>query len=255
MVYSWIFPFGKVGLRGILILSILLFSLSCAKTPKISMDIKGTGPLPAGIQDFLTQTSKMKTLKGFAEITVNFKGRIKKMDVAILAKAPNKLRIEFLDEFAGVVASVIATDESLVYSDSKGVSVFRGEDAERYFEKITFMPWNARELINVILGSLPKDVDATKNFFYDSDGRYWIAPYLSALYYEDDKLHYISTIKSRVQTEIVYSGLLKQGNHWYVPKIFIKLPRKNTALTILYNDVELNKNIPDKVFYVKGVQE
>lgn len=217
----------------------LLFS-ACARQPKISINIVGESALPADLRERLKETKGLKSFTGIADSIVSYKGFEKKVLLALSVEKPDKIKIDFLDELAGVVARLRAQENYFYYHDAKGTVALTGEEAQGAFRELMRLPWGPKEVVLILFGRLPVEFDPEKNCPVDSGGRYWIAPD-RAVSDEDGFVRYIEVNKGRMMVEVDYSGRNKFFGYDFPGHILTTTFKPKLSVELFYNEREFKK--------------
>lgn len=227
---------------------LLCLVIGCARQARITVDIEAHSKLPPPIVKKLASIDNIRTVKAYAGAELQFRGTKKVFDVAMVAKLPDMIRLDFIDTLAGVFASVASTPDSVVYVDSGGVYYHRGLDGAEAFKKVTNLPWTPEEFVRVFLGGIPERVPLDALFPVDSKGRFWVVADKGAVWEDasSGKLTYLELKGGRVLARAEFGGYLKQGAVHFPMEVDITSPR--AVLKLNYRDVDINPSIDPEVF-------
>ena len=216
----------------------LSFFAACAGQKKIVPVISSQSRLPKTLVEKFAANRKFIQMKMLADVVINVRGREKRVSVAMVLKSPDNIYLEFMDPLAGTVAKLVATSNYMQYSDKDGAAYFSGEEAEEKFKQVTSLPWNAKDLFNVLIGSVPVSINTDLLYPVDNEGRFWIAPGKSAVRQNGDAVDYLEVENGRPLLEIKFSNYEKRENLIIPSHISIRLPKKKAVIEIVYSGID-----------------
>ena len=229
---------------------LLCLAGGCAKRIRVPIEDLARVELPAPAIKKLAGSKKISSIRALAEMELDYMGREKRFDIAMAAKSPDSIRLEFIDPLAGSVLTIVSTPRQLVYIDSSGVFFYGGDEASKIFRKTTGLPWSPEEVIRIFRGRLPSEVSLTSKYPKDKEGRFWIDDGVNALAWNDDQklLNYLEMGNRKADTTIEYSDYKREKKIDYPSRIKIMHRRPKTRLNLHYKDVEFNVRLKPQVF-------
>lgn len=238
-------------------LKIFIFALGvsllagCARERVPAITLVGESNLSSGIVQKLQSAGKVKTLKALVDAELAYRGQKKRFDLAIALVAPDTLRIDFLDQLAGTVATAVYTPDSAIYVTFEGIDFYEGEKAIHLFQKKTGLRWTIEDIVKILAGTAPVALDLKGRYKKDQDGRYWIRDGESSVAGGEDSLDYLELDKGRVFAEIGFKNYKKEKGILYPAHIDVRFARAGMILAIDYKSVELNEKIDSSMFEVQ----
>lgn len=228
----------------------LVLVVGCAKQARISVDIDGYAKLPKPLALRLETAEEIKTVKGYAGVIFERRGWKKRFDAVIIAELPDKIRIDFIDPLAGIVATVISKPGQFTYSDSKGVDTWGGVEINDAFKKKLGLPWGPEKLTRILLGGIPQSAEIAGEFAKDSEQRYWLVQgkYAVSWLDTDEKMKYLELDDGKPFIDIGHFGYQKVKGVFFPMSTVIDIIKTGTHFDINYKDVDLNIKINPGVF-------
>lgn len=233
------------------VLILFFFAVAgCAKQAKEVKAPAGVSRLPAVIVAKLADSEKIATVKALIDAEVRVKGVKKRFKLAVVSKAPDHIRMEFMDPLAGPLMSLVSTPEQFVFADSSGFYFYEESDRNDEFKRITNLPWTPEETIRIIMGALPVKFPLNSEYNVDATGKYWTKDGRMAVEWDQEKseVGYTQLNDKKYNAVIRYGGYKKEGGVEFPSIITLDLRNPKTKVSLGFESVELNSPIGADIF-------
>lgn len=231
---------------------LVIFIVSgCARQPRLDVDVISTSKLPEEITKLLGSHERIKTFRAYAEAEFSIRGYTQRVDLAIVAMLPDKIRIDFVDRLAGSVATLVSKPGYSFYRSSKGLYLLDGEEADDIFKKVSMLPWGRDDVIGALVGKIPFSSQLSEDGQYprDSKGRYWISEDEAAVSMSGDGgVEYIETNRGRLKSSLRYNDYKKSGKILYPSEVSLVTHRPVGHVKLKYKDVVFNGRVSSRLF-------
>lgn len=230
--------------------SLIIFIFSgCAKQSKVAKT-SAPAPLPKELAVKLDKAAEIWSIRALIDTEIKYKGFKKRFNLAVVAKKPDWIRMEFVDPLAGPVLSVVSTPDRVIYADSSGVYYHNGENRAQAFKDITRLDWTPKETIRILMGETPTVVAANLKYPHDTKGRFWVNEGERAITWGEDEatLSYYKMNGGKVAAQIDYADYKPNRGIEFPTLIDVKIRRPKTDIKMKYKDIVLNREVKEAVF-------
>lgn len=143
----------KFSRTGVAALLLFLFGCAAKQIP------------PQAVKPWIPQ-QELHSISGLAEVDIKARGRTESFQAAFLAKQPNRLRIQILDDLGQEQALLVANGQEVLWRNRKeGIQKILPQDAE-VLKKTLRLPLGLEEFITRILGGIPTPGNSTGSSHY-----------------------------------------------------------------------------------------
>jgi hypothetical protein len=97
----------------------------------------------------------VRSVRGRARVGISAPGRSGSTDAFLAAERPDRLRIEVLDFFGNVAATLASDGERFSLYDARAGALYRGEPTPENVSRLLPLPLAPGELVAILLGTTP----------------------------------------------------------------------------------------------------
>ncbi len=249
-------------IKTILIIALISFICSCAKTPSKTVHPNGIRNQRAiNLESSLKERKqKINTLHGFAKVFIDDNVEILETEAAIVIERPNQFRIEAMDSLADTWAIAGLNGSKFWLNLPQKNKLYQKKAKKKYLKKYLAADINFTDLISIISGIIPSS-SSLKLAELNYKTRHYRA-YFEPLhiYYDKKKQLPLKLVKysfledaaqeenSVIQYEVYFSQWELINDLYFPMKIILISPKLGSQVIIKYQVIELNKKVDNKIF-------
>ena len=231
-------------------LPLCIFS-SCAKPPpQTSLNLENRNHAETlGAQ--LSRQNELHSLSAYIQFSVDAKGKHQSMNAALLISAPNKLRIEILDDLGQLHSRLIADGSQVLWYDADEDSYALISQQDQAMKKILQLPISIEEFIQrMLLKYSPSETTGvTENsesleIERTSDRLTLNLKPLVLKAFAKKK----DSAKKKNLYEIKYNNYTSQDRFTYPQEIIWQFQKPKVKMTLQMKDLALNQKMADSKF-------
>lgn len=154
------------------------FLIACAKTPpRSALDASTSATLQRELDAFAARQAELPGLSAFVQVKLSAGGKSELFDAALLARPPDKLFLQILDDLGQERARVVADGAQVLFFDAQENRYERIPQDGEALKKTLRLPLSVEELIDRLLKRLPPEAAAGWEAPAKQDPpgvRYWV---------------------------------------------------------------------------------
>jgi len=171
-------PPKRYFLKNFSLLALCTALLACAKAPpRTALDAATSAGLQQELDAYARRRAELPGLSAFVQVKLSAGGKSELFDAALLARPPDKLFLQILDDLGQERARVVADGASVLFFDAQENRYERLPQDGEALKKTLRLPLSVEELIDRLLKRLPPQAAARWEATGDKDNteiRYWV---------------------------------------------------------------------------------
>lgn len=171
-------PLRRYFHKNFLLLALLAALLACAKAPpRTALDAATSAGLQQELDAYARRRAELPGLSAFVQVKLSAGGKSELFDAALLARPPDKLFLQILDDLGQERARVVADGASVLFFDAQENRYERIPQDGEALKKTLRLPLSVEELIDRLLKRLPPQAEArweAANGKNMPEIRYWV---------------------------------------------------------------------------------
>ena len=251
------FQIPKIGILC-LVLGILFFA-GCLKTPAKTAKVEGARNAQAILveRSIKEAESRIRTIKGFAHVTMIDKDEARDTELALVLSRPNRIRADAIDTLADVWAAAGTDGKRLWLWVPQKQKLYRGAATPRNLRRLAAFDWEIPELLSIIAGLVPDARNAELDEVVEGgEAHYvlrgkpihiWVDPKtknpVQLVRYKDDKVQY----------EVKFESYKKIEDASFPHEIEVSFPEREFTFYLRYRNVEFNSQVDASLFKPEDV--
>ena len=223
-----------------------LFFAGCAKqAPRTALDASQSAPLQKELDALARGRARIPSLSAFVQVKLSAGGRSELFDAALLAKPPDKLLLQILDDLGQERARFVADGTRVLFFDAQENHYQHFDQDGEALKKTLKLPLSVDDLIDRLIGRLPVEEVTRWEKAVAADGPdpvYWA-------WRKNDRLG-LTQAPLRLKD---YEALTSSKNWSYRVRYLEdqmqwSFRRPKMRLTLIFQEFDLAKEIPDGRF-------
>lgn len=224
----------------------LFFFSACSKTPpRSALDAAISANLQRQLEALSREREQIPGISAFAQVKLSAGGRSELFDAALLARPPDKLYLQILDDLGQERARVVADGAQVLFFDAQENRYEQFPQNSEALKKTLKLPLSVEELIDRLLARLPPQNtaqwSATKEN-EDHDLHYWVRR-------DQDRLGLQATpLRLSVYEALSAKGQWKYRVSYGENAMLWTFRRPKAKLSLSFQSIDLQKTPPETRF-------
>lgn len=207
------------------------------------------------LQKIAAKQQQINTLSGWITLSVDYKGENNYYEGAFLVKAPNQLHLEILDDLGQTHLRVIADGKKVYWWNAENNQSKILQQKPKVLKKIFKLPLSVDEFVAVLLNQISsREIEREQSHdkaFITLEFPQKIIRYSHQTYQINDLVVFKKKRKKMMLYSVTYDWpqtISLEDSNRYPKKLTWIFKKPQVNLEMEFQNIEINKNIPEEKF-------